>query len=78
MHGEFQARVTTDTPDRLLRLKTLFLGDEPAPRKIVAARFHKDRVLFRLTGITTPEQVRALHGTPLRIPGSAAAPLREG
>lgn len=78
VHGELQARITTDTPDRLLRLKTLYLGDEPAPRKVLGARFHKDRVLYRLSGITTPEQVRALHGAPLRIPGSAAAPLAEG
>jgi len=78
VRGELQARITTDTPDRLLRLKSLFLGDEAAPRKVQSVRFHKDRMLFRLGGITTPEQVRALYGTPLRIPGSAAAPLGEG
>jgi 16S rRNA processing protein RimM len=78
VQGELQARITTDTPDRLLRLKTLYLGDEPAPRKVLGARFHKDRVLYRLSGITTPEQVRALYRTPLRIPGTAAAPLAEG
>jgi 16S rRNA processing protein RimM len=78
VHGEFQARITTDTPDRLLTLKTLFLGEESIARKVLGARFHKDRVLFRLNGITTPEQVKALYSTPLRIPGSAAAPLKEG
>jgi 16S rRNA processing protein RimM len=78
VQGELQARITTDTPDRLLRLKTLYLGEEHEPRRVIGARFHKDRVLFRLSGITTPEQVRALYRTPLRIPGSAAAPLGEG
>lgn len=78
VRGEFQARITTDTPDRLLTIKSIYLGDETSPRKIQGARFHKDRVLYRLTGITTPEQVKRLAGTPLRIPGTAAAPLKEG
>jgi 16S rRNA processing protein RimM len=78
VRGELQARITTDTPDRLLQFKTLYLGDESTPRKVLGARFHKDRVLYRLGGITSPDQVRALYGTPLRIPGSAAVPLAEG
>ena len=78
VQGEFQARITTDFPDRLLTLKTIYLGDESKPRNVLGARFHKDRVLYRLTGITSPEQVKTLNGTPLRIPGSAAAPLAEG
>lgn len=78
VRGEFQARITTDTPDRLLTLKSIYLGDEATPRKVQGARFHKDRVLYRLSGITTPEQVKDLYGTPLRIPGSAALPLKEG
>jgi len=78
VRGELQARITSDTPDRLLGYKRLYLGEEANPRKVLSARFHQDRVLYRLSGIATPEQVRALSGTPLRIPGSAAAPLAEG
>ena len=78
VYGEFQASLTTDTPERLLKLKSIFLGDEAQPRPIKASRPHQDRIIFKLAGINTPEQVRALSKTPLRIPGSAAAPLAEG
>jgi 16S rRNA processing protein RimM len=78
VHGEFQASLVTDTPDRLLKLKSILVGDEPTPRAIQSARAHQNRIVFKLAGITSPEQVRALSKTPLRIPGSAAAPLAEG
>ncbi len=78
VYGEFQASLTTDFPERLLALKTIFVGDENTPRKIRSTRTHKDRLIFKLAGIDTPEQVRSLSKTPLRIPGSAAVPLAEG
>jgi 16S rRNA processing protein RimM len=78
VQGEIRARITTDTPERLAKLKSIFLGDEPKPRKVLGVRFHQDRVLFKLEGIGTPEAVKALSGTPLRIMGSQAAPLAEG
>ncbi len=78
VRGEFQASLITDTPDRLLKLKSIFLGDETQPRRVQACRRHQDRVVFKLSGIDSPEQVKALSKTPLRIPGQAAAPLKEG
>ncbi len=78
VRGEMQARVTTDTPERLTKYKAFYLGDEASPRRVASARFHKDRLLVKLQGIDTPEAVKALHGTPLRILGSEAAPLAEG
>jgi len=78
VQGEFQASLTTDVPERLLSLKSIYLGNETSPRKIEAARFHQDRIIFKLSGIDSPEQVRTLSKRPLRIPGSAAAPLAEG
>lgn len=78
VQGEIRARITTDTPDRLAKLKSIFLGDEAKPRKVLGVRYHQDRVLFKLEGIGTPEAVKALSGTPLRIMGNQAAPLAEG
>lgn len=78
VRGEMRARITSDHPDQLSRLKMLYLGDEANPRKVLGVRFHQDRVLVRLAGIDTPEAVKALSGTPLRILGSQAAPLAEG
>lgn len=76
--GEFQASLITDTPERLLKLKSIYVGDEETPRKIKSVRTHQDRLILKLTGINSPDAVRALSKTPLRIPGSAAAPLAEG
>jgi 16S rRNA processing protein RimM len=78
VRGEFQASLTTDTPDRLLTLKSIFVGDEAVPRAIQEVRKHQDRLVFKLAGINNPEQVRRLSKTPLKIPGTAAAPLAEG
>jgi 16S rRNA processing protein RimM len=78
VRGEMRARITTDRPEQLSKLKTLYLGDETTPRKVLGLRPHQDRVLIRLAGIDTPEAVKALSGTPLRILGSQAAPLAEG
>jgi 16S rRNA processing protein RimM len=78
VRGEMRARITTDHPEQLATFKTLYLGDEATPRKVLGMRPHQDRVLIRLAGIDTPEAVKALSGTPLRILGSQAAPLAEG
>jgi 16S rRNA processing protein RimM len=78
VRGEMRARITTDRPEQLKRLKSLYLGDEASPRNVLGVRFHQDRVLLRLAGIDTPEAVKALSGTPLRILGSQTAPLAEG
>jgi 16S rRNA processing protein RimM len=78
VQGEIRARITTDTPDRLIKLKSIFLGNEKFARRVLGARYHQDRILFKLEGIATPEAVKALSGTPLRIMGSQAAPLAEG
>jgi 16S rRNA processing protein RimM len=78
VRGELQASITTDTPDRLTTYKALYVGDETNPRRVVSSRFHQNRLLVKLQGIDTPEAVKALHGTPLRILGSQAAPLAEG
>lgn len=78
VYGEFQASLVSDQPDILLTLKSIYVGDEVTPREVISARSHQDRIVFKLNGIDNPEQVRKLSKTPLRIPGSAAAPLAEG
>jgi 16S rRNA processing protein RimM len=76
--GEMQVRLTTDYPEHFTKTKRLFLGDEPSARRVLGIRFHKEKALIRLEGITTPEQVRAISGTPVRIYASEAKPLEEG
>lgn len=76
--GEMQVRLSTDYPEHFTKAKRLFLGDEPTARRVLGIRFHMEKALIRLDGITTPEQVRALSGTPVRIFASEAKPLAEG
>jgi 16S rRNA processing protein RimM len=78
VYGEFQASIVSDTPNVLLALKSIYVGDEVAPRAVLSARMHQDRIVFKIDGINNPEQVRKLSKIPLRLPGSATAPLAEG
>ena len=78
VRGEARTRLYTDTPEQLTKIKQIWLGDEPTPRKLLGVRFHQDHALLRIAGIDTPEQVRALHGTQVRIAGADARPLAPG
>jgi 16S rRNA processing protein RimM len=75
VRGEFKVRLQTDEPEHLLTLKRIYLGDETAPRTILGARLHAGNALMRVQGISSPETVARLRGTPLRIRGSDARPL---
>jgi 16S rRNA processing protein RimM len=75
VRGEFKVRLQTDDPAHLLTIKRLYLGDETTPRTVLGARLHAGNALIRLQGISTPETVERLRGTPLRIRGTDARPL---
>ena len=75
VRGEFKVRLQTDDPAHLLTIKRLYLGDETTARTILGARLHAGNALMRLQGISTPETVERLRGTPLRIRGTDARPL---
>jgi 16S rRNA processing protein RimM len=75
VRGEFKVRLQTDDPEHLLTIKRLYLGDEERPRSVLEARLHAGHALIRLQGISSPETVERLRGTPLRIRGADARPL---
>ena len=75
VRGEFKVRLQTDDPAHLLTIKRLYLGDETTARTVLGARLHAGNALIRLQGISTPETVERLRGTPLRIRGTDARPL---
>ena len=77
LRGEFKLRLQTDDPEHLLTLKRLYLGDEPSPRTVLSGRMHQGNALLRLQGISSPETVERLRGTPLSIRASDARPLAE-
>ncbi|MCC6314337.1 MAG: 16S rRNA processing protein RimM [Thermomicrobiales bacterium] len=78
VHGEAKLRLTTDDPEHLKTIRRIWIGDEPRPRKLLAMRFHAGQALVRISGVTTPEQVDALRGEPVRIAGADARPPEPG
>ncbi|MCC6791626.1 MAG: 16S rRNA processing protein RimM [Thermomicrobiales bacterium] len=76
--GELKLRLATDDPDQLHRLKRIYIGDEPAPRRLRGVRFHQGMALIRISGVATAEQGRELFRQPVRIAGSDARPLEPG
>jgi 16S rRNA processing protein RimM len=77
VHGEMKVEPYTDFPDRFSRLQHVYIGEERRAYKVLGSRRHK-HVLLRLAGLTTPEEVAALHGQYVWIPRSEAMPLGEG
>ncbi len=78
LRGEAKVRLTTDQPDHLQTINEVFVGEEPAPRRLLGLRFHQQHALLRLADCTTPEAVEALRGQALRIRGTDAQPLEPG
>jgi len=76
--GETKIRLVTDDPDSLLTRKTLLVGDEATPRKVLSTRMHAGQLLVMFAGITTPEEAAALRGMTITLPGSDVRPLDEG
>lgn len=78
VRGELKVRLTTDDPEHLRTVKTMYLGDEENPRRVLSVRFHQGNALILLRGITTPEEGRTHVGKPIRISGKDARPLEPG
>jgi 16S rRNA processing protein RimM len=78
VRGEAKLRLFTDEPEHLRAIKRVWIGDEPASRRLLGVRFQGDIALIRLQGITTPEAVTELRGETVRIAGADARPLAPG
>jgi len=76
--GELKLRLATDEPDQLRRLKRIYVGDDPDPRRLLGVRFHKGMALIRIGGVTRPEHGESLRGQVVRISGRDARPLEPG
>lgn len=78
IRGELKVQLLTDDPEHLATVKSMYLGDEQQPRRVLGFRLHAGYALIRLEGITTPEEGRRYVGLPLRISGRDARPLAPG
>lgn len=80
VRGEMAADLETDFPERFARLNevSLLRAGIRQEFRLVGHRFHHGRVLLRLEGIETPEQVRTWAGAMVQVPQASRWPLPSG
>ncbi|HOU11673.1 MAG TPA: ribosome maturation factor RimM [Anaerolineae bacterium] len=77
VRGELRAEILTDYPERIARRRTLYLGKDHRPYKLLGVRFHQDAMLLTLDGCTTRDDAEALRGSLVEIAIADAVPLDE-
>lgn len=78
--GEAKVYPTTQDPDRLRTLKTLYINTPRGEESLTleGVRFSKNMAIMKFAGIDTPEAVRSLRQTDLFVDRAHATPLKEG
>lgn len=78
VRGEMKLEILTDFPERLPRLKRVYIGEEAIPYEGVRFRYYKGMVLMQLPGCETREAAEALRGRLVLIDREEAVPLPPG
>jgi 16S rRNA processing protein RimM len=78
VRGEIKVSPLTDFPERYKGLKRVYLGVDRKGYAVRQSRMHQGRVLLKVQGIDTPEQVTALGHVDIAIPRAEAVSLPEG
>lgn len=81
--GELRVRVLTDYPERLPKLKRVYLGGtptdpKPKPYTIEKVRFDRQYALITFQDVTDRDQADLLRGLALMVALEDAIPLEEG
>jgi 16S rRNA processing protein RimM len=81
--GELRVRVLTAYPERLVRLKTIYIGrdiDAPdvKPYRLTKGRLHQEYALLKLEGINDRTQAEAFRQMFIMVAIEDAVPLDEG
>ena len=76
--GDVKVQILTDFPQRLTRLKTVYLGSDARAIQVERARLHSGFATLKLSGYDTPEAAAKLRGQVVQIPAAEAAPLGKG
>ena len=77
LRGELRLQLWSDAPEHLRTVRSVWIGAERSPRRLVGIRFTGDRALIRLSGVGTPEVARTMVGQRVYIAGRDARPLDE-
>lgn len=80
IQGELRMSVQTDYPERVGKLKTVYLGKSdhdrnPQPYTVAGARLHKDYVLIRFAESPTRNDAELLRGRTVMVSMADAIPL---
>jgi 16S rRNA processing protein RimM len=78
VRGEIKVQPLTDFPERYKKLDHVFLGSERREHAVTGSRVHQGRILLKVQGIDTPEQVAALGHADISLPRTEAVALPEG
>jgi 16S rRNA processing protein RimM len=78
VRGEIKVQPLTDFPERYKKLKHVFLGSEHSEHTVTGSRVHQGRILLKVEGVDTPEQVAALGHVDIALPRAEAVALPEG
>src|SRR5579884_3842720 len=78
IQGQLRMQIWTHFPERIPKLKTIYLDDEDTPRRLTSAHLMGGVAVLKVQGIEDRNQAEDLRGTVVRIPASEAAPLGEG
>lgn len=76
--GAFKMAVLSNHPEHFESLRTVYIGDEPAPRRLRQIRVERGEALVRVDGCDTPQDVAALRGQAVKIAREDAKQLPEG
>ncbi|MCA9912676.1 MAG: 16S rRNA processing protein RimM [Anaerolineae bacterium] len=82
VRGELRVRVLTDYPERVAKIKTVYIGNDPTeteadPYSVQAARLHQDYLLLKLAEIADRNEAETLRGLYVMIDLENAVPLEE-
>lgn len=83
VRGELRIRLLTDYPERIAQLETIYLADQPEPRKTTAynvegMRRNGEFGLLKLRGIDDRDQADRLRGLYVLVDMEHAVPLEAG
>ena len=75
LRGELKVQLLTEFPERLGRLRTVYLGSQAEPWTVGEVRLHKEAALFKLAGCDDRAGAEALRGALVQITMDDAVPL---
>lgn len=81
IQGEVSAEILTDFPERLTKLREVFLYDGRSARRKAALRrcwLHGERAIFHFEGCNSMDDAEKYRGLEVQLPLSERAPLEAG